>query len=127
MPILIRIDPLMRLVFTTAIGEINENDFQAAVVRLPHESGFDPAFSHIIDFSGVTAAHISTEFVKNLARQPSLFSPTAVQVVVAPQSHIFGLARMAQILREQRFSRVEVVQSLNEAYEILGLKGLTDR
>lgn len=123
MPILIRIDGFRRLVFSTFLGEINESDFKTAVAQLPHEPGFDPTFSHIIDFSGVTAANVSTEFVKNLARQQSVFSLAVVQVIVAPQSYIFGLARIAQILREQQFRRVEVVQSLGEAYEILGLKG----
>ncbi len=119
---MVQIDPSVKLVFSSFIGKISEDEFRLAVSHLPLERGFDPAFSHIIDFSGITVANISTGFVKDLARQHSLFSRNAVQIIVAPQTHIFGLARMAQILRGEQFGRLEVVHSLDEAYEILGIE-----
>lgn len=122
MPIIIAIDVSRGVVFSTFVGEIHEAEFRNEIEKLSTQPGFNPAFSHIIDFSQVTAANVSTEFVKSLARGPSLFHPNARQVIVAPQTHIFGLARMAQILRGQQSVHVEVVQSLQKAYELLGLE-----
>ena len=127
MPIVVQIDPAVKVIVSTFTGEINENDFRTAVAELPKRSGFDPTFSHIIDFSGVTAANISSEFVRNFARGPSAFSLNAAQIVVAPQNHIFGLVRMAQILRAPESGVFEVVHSLAEAWEILPINHPIDR
>ncbi len=121
MPVVIQIDRSARLISSTFNGEISENDLRAAITQLSREPGFDPAFSHIIDFTHVIMARVSTEFVRSLVRQESLFDLSATQVVVAPQKYIFGLARMAEILRGHQLRTVKVVQSLAEAYESLGI------
>lgn len=122
MPITVEIDRTARVIFSTFAGEITEADFRSAVEAMSTWPGFDPAFSHIIDFSNVTAANISSEFVRGLARRPSIFSREARQVIVAPQDYVFGMARMAQMLREQQRPHVEVVRSLNAACELLGIQ-----
>lgn len=119
MPIAVQIDRSAGMIFSTFSGEINEQDFRTAIEELPKQHGFDPTFAHIIDCSKVSASKISTAFFKNLAHRPSLFSCDAVQVVVAPQDYIFGLARMVQIVREQKLSNIQVVRSLDEAFAIL--------
>lgn len=119
MPIAVQIDRTAGMIFSTLSGEINEHDFRAAIEELPKQHGFNPAFAHIIDCSKVTASKIPTAFFRDLAHRPSLFSCDAVQVVVAPQDYIFGLARMVQILREQRLSNIQVVRTLDEALEML--------
>lgn len=121
MPIKVQIDRSARLISSIFSGEISEDDLRAAIVQLPQEPGFDPSFAHIIDFTNVSATKISTEFVRSLAHQQSLFHLNVTQVVVAPQSYIFGLARMAEIVRGHQFRTVKVVQSLAEAYETLGI------
>jgi hypothetical protein len=122
MPVTVAIDSSQRVIVSTYVGEVAEDEFRNAIKELPMQPGFDPAFSHIIDFSQLTVANVSTEFVKHVARSPSLFTQEARQVIVAPQTHIFGLARMAQILRGQQSTNIEVVQSLKKAYEILGIE-----
>jgi hypothetical protein len=122
MPVTVEIDRAAKVIFSTFQGEINEVDFRSAVGAMSTQPGFDPTFSHIVDFSNVTAANVSAEFVRNLAQRPPIFSREARQVIVAPQDHVFGLARMAQILREQRLPHVEVVRSLTAACELLGIE-----
>jgi len=91
-------------------------------VELASRPDFDPAFSHIIDFRGVTAANISAEFLRSFAEETPLFHREAKQIAVAPQPHIFGLARMTQILREGLLPNIEVVRTIEEAYKLLGLE-----
>jgi hypothetical protein len=43
-------------------------------------------------------------------------------VVVAPQDHIFGLARMAEALAEKTKPNAVVVRTMDEARKILRLK-----
>jgi hypothetical protein len=122
MPVIIEINTAAKLVRSIFTGEMTEGDFLSAVAQLSTEPGFDPDFTHIIDFSAVTAANVSTAFVTSFAREKPLFNRTARQVVVAPQNSIFGLARMVQMLREQQLPNIDVVRSLPEAYEILGIE-----
>jgi hypothetical protein len=122
MPVTIQIDRAAKIIFSTFQGEISEADFRSAVEAMPTQPGFDSTFSHIIDLSSVTALKVSADFVRGMAQQPSVFTREARQIVVAPQDHVFGLARMAQILGEQERPHVAVVRSLTAACEILGIQ-----
>jgi hypothetical protein len=70
----------------------------------------------------VTSASVSTNFIRVLAQERPLFDREARQIIVAPQAHIFALARMAQILRERQLPNIQVVRSLHEACAILGIE-----
>src|SRR5215470_10012839 len=111
MSLTVEINTAAKNVYSKFAGVINESDVQSVLVRLAQLPDFNPTFSHIIDFSGVTAANVSINFVKVLAQEEPLFDRGAKQVVVAPQSHIFALARMAQILRERQLPNIQVVRS----------------
>jgi hypothetical protein len=124
MPLTIEIDTTARIVHSQFTGGIDESEVHAVVSHLAQRPEFDPAFSHIIDFSGVTSADVSTNFIKVLAQERPLFDRDARQIVVAPQAHIFALARMAQILREGQLPNIQVVRSLHEACAILGIERL---
>ena len=122
MPATIQIDPSARLVISTFTDEISEADVESVRHSLVNDPRFDPAFSHIIDFSKVTEVRVSSEFIRAFAKREPLFSVQAKQVVVAVQDFIFGLARMAQILREGQLPNVEVVRSLPEAYQAIATR-----
>jgi hypothetical protein len=124
MPLTIEINTSARTVCSRFTGAINESDVHAVVEHLAQRPEFDPTFSHIIDFSRVTAANVSTNFIKFLAQEKPLFDRNAKQIVVAPQAHIFALARMAQILRERQLPNIQVVRSTHEAWAILGIERL---
>lgn len=121
MPVTVKIDTSARTVFSSFVGVINEAEVRSVTVELAKRPDFDPAFSHIVDFSGVTAANVSTNFVRAFAREKPLFSRDAKQIIVATQPHFFALSRMLQILRETQLPNIEVVRSLREAYILLGL------
>ena len=122
MPVTFEIKPSLRTIFSRFHGVATEDDLISEAIELSQHADFNPAFSHIIDFSAATSTTLSPAFLRSFAQEKSLFSRDAKQVVVAPQPHIFGLARMVQMLREARSPNIEVVRSMNEAHALLGIQ-----
>jgi len=81
---------------------------------------FDPSFSEIVDFSAVTGGRVSTFAVHTLAQRNSIYDRSSKHIVVAPQAHVFGLTRMYQAYAHETRPNLEVVRTLEEAYERLG-------
>jgi hypothetical protein len=111
-----------RLIISTFSGEINDADLLGSTSLIRSHPDFDPSFSDIVDFSGVTAGHISTSTVQNLSGSASIFNPTSMHVVIAPHDLVFGLARMAQVFAEKTKPNIVVVRTIEEAREFLRLK-----
>jgi hypothetical protein len=122
MSVHVDIDTNRKLVIVTYTGEISEAEaFGAARLERSHPD-FDSSFSEICDLSGVTGDVVSSFAVEQLARRQSIFSRTSRHVVVAPQPHVFGRARMAEVYAEELKPHVIVVRTVNEAYKVLGLE-----
>jgi hypothetical protein len=115
------IDVNQRLVVHIFSGELSDADILELPSIVRSHPDFDPSFSEILDFSGITAGTVSTNGLVSLARRESSFSPTSIHVVIAPQDHIFGLARMAEVLAGRTRPQVVVVRTMDEARRILGL------
>jgi len=82
------------------------------------------ASAGIVDFSSVTEFAVSSEILRQLARQKSAL-PNATRrprVVVAPQTHAFGLFRMFQIVGEDTRPLLQVVHTMDEALAALGVQ-----
>jgi hypothetical protein len=115
------IDVNQRLVVHIFSGELSDADILELPSIVRSHPDFDPSFSEILDFSGITAGTVSTNGLVSLARRESSFRPTSIHVVIAPQDHIFGLARMAEVLAGRTRPQVVVVRTMDEARRILGL------
>jgi hypothetical protein len=78
--------------------------------------------AEIIDCSGVTEFAIASDRIRQLARQ-QLNSDAAQRhrVIIVPETHAFGLARMYQIVAEQKRPLVTVVRSMDEALAALNI------
>jgi hypothetical protein len=81
-----------------------------------------PGCRAITDFSGVTAFDVSSEVIRELAYQPTHGDEQAVVVIVASQDLVFGLGRMFSMLTEKVRPNRHVVRTIEEAYELLGIK-----
>jgi hypothetical protein len=77
--------------------------------------------SGITDLSGVEELGVSADFVWKLAAKPPMIPDGMVRIAVAPRPGLYGMGRMFQMLRENRNSSLEVVRSLQEAFNLLGL------
>jgi hypothetical protein len=60
--------------------------------------------------------------VRNYARLNPSVPMGRPHVVVGTEPHIYGLARVFQMCREYRFGEFQVVHTLKEAYEIVGVR-----
>jgi hypothetical protein len=79
--------------------------------------------SAITDFSDVTTIEVSTDAIARLARSaPIMTDAAAPRFVVASSAHIFGMARMFQLIGEKSRAALRVVRTLDEAYAALGVK-----
>lgn len=77
----------------------------------------------IVDLGGVTSFEVSNQMVHNLAALPPAFPEVdRLRVIVAHPGHIFGLARMFQILGERTRPMLQVVHTMEEAFVVLGVK-----
>jgi hypothetical protein len=84
---------------------------------------YSPASFSIVDFSAVTEFAVSSAFIQYLANQrPALADARSLSFIVAPQSHVFGLCRMFQILGEGKLPLLEIVHTLDEAFIAMGIK-----
>jgi hypothetical protein len=108
-----------QVVISTFTGEINDADLLSVHPLIRSHPDFDPDFSEILDFSGVTAANLSTAAIQHASQRPSNFNPTSKHIVVAPQDFLFGLARMSQVLAESTRPNGAVVRTIEEARKLL--------
>lgn len=78
----------------------------------------------IVDFSTVTEFALSSNLLRQLANQePCVPDATSrPRVIIAPQAHVFGLARMFQIMGETTRPLLNVVHTLDEAFAALGVQ-----
>ena len=121
MSVNVTIDARQKVVLVTLTGEIKDADLIEIPAATKAHPEFDPSFSEIVDFSAVTGGKVSTFAVQTLAQRTSIYNRTSKHVVIAPQAHGFGLTRMYQVYAQETRPNMDVVHTLEEAYESLGL------
>jgi hypothetical protein len=80
--------------------------------------------SSISDFTGVTSFDVTSEAVRILASLPPLVPDDYHRIVVAPHDVVYGMVRVFAAFGSKTRNQVEIVRSLDEALEILGLASL---
>lgn len=121
MPAVVKIDRQRKLVCSTFYGEVNDEELLRHRLAIAADPDFDPDFSEIVDFSGVTLPAISESTLAAMAGLKSVFSESVPHVVVAPADLPFQLARRYQGLARATRPNLFVVRSLQEAYKLLGV------
>ena len=79
----------------------------------------NPPCRGIWNFSDVTQFEVSTDTIQGLARSSPIILSGHMRVIVAPQDHLYGMARMFQILGQETRSDLHVVRTMDEAYRLL--------
>ena len=79
-------------------------------------------YAAIYDLSATKNTTIPTDMVKSLARRRPSIPVGRPHVVVGKSPVIYGLARIFQKCRESQGEVFEVVHSLEEAYDIVGVR-----
>jgi hypothetical protein len=83
------------------------------------------ACSYIVDYSQATEILLSAEAVRRLARKKPILHPQCFQVNVAPQSEMHKLARMYQIVSTRTRPTFQVVRTMEEALNLIGVASAT--
>jgi len=78
-----------------------------------------PPCRAIVDVSGVTAFEVSSSAIRRLVEAAPAFPIESMRIYVAPQAHVFGMARMFQILGENTRPNLHIVHTMDEAYRLL--------
>jgi hypothetical protein len=119
MDYVVDLDPthrVLRITVTTTVTDEVFSDLYRSVARLASEG--DP-YAAILDFSQTVDSPVSSETLRYLAAIRPAIPAGRPRVVVAPQPVIFGLSRMLALHRDSMGVEVQVVQSIDEAYESL--------
>lgn len=81
-----------------------------------------PPCRGILDFSRVTEFEVSSDAIRQVAASPAVLPAGYMRVLVIPQIFIYGLARMFQILGEKSRPELQVVRTMEEACQLLGVE-----
>lgn len=119
MPVVLKIDPHRKVVHSAFYGRITDEDLLGQRTRIATDPDFNPEFSDIVDFSDVTDPAITESAIAELAANPTLFSSSAVHIVIAPAGVMFRLGSKFKDLAQSSRPNFYVVQTRAEAYGLL--------
>src|SRR5258708_5556192 len=119
MPVVLKIDPHRRVVHSAFYGKITDAELLGHRQRIASDPDFNPEFADIVDFSDVTDPAITESAIAALAANPSLFSSSAVHIVIAPAAVVFRLGTKFKDLAQSSRSNFYVVKTRAEAYQLL--------
>jgi hypothetical protein len=110
---------VLRITVSTALTDGVAREIYRTVARLASRGG---PYAAITDFSQVVDFPISADTIRDLAATaPPNTAGGRRSVMVAQQPALFGLARMFELHRDSIGVEVQVVHSMDEAYDLLNV------
>jgi len=107
---------ILRLTITGRLTDAVLLDVYATAARYVASH---PPCRGITDSSGVTEFEVSSSAIRDLAQTAPAFPTGYMRIVVAPKDHVYGMARMFQIVGADTRSDLHVVRTMDEAYRLL--------
>jgi hypothetical protein len=107
---------VLRITVTTAVTDEVFRDIYQAVARLASQGG---PYAALFDFSQVVDYPVSSDTIRAVAAARPAIPGEKPRVVVAPRPAQYGLSRMYEMCRDSMGVQIQVVQSMDEAYELL--------
>jgi hypothetical protein len=104
MPAEYRIDLENRRVWSKATGLLVYADLTGHMNRLAKDPQFDPSFTQLLDFRGISSFDVTTEEIISLT-EIRIFSPDSKRAFVMMPGVQFGLARMYESYRVTKGDR----------------------
>ncbi|HKV92605.1 MAG TPA: hypothetical protein VJW20_08670 [Candidatus Angelobacter sp.] len=119
MPVVLKIDLHRRIVYSAFYGKITDAEVAGHRSAIASDPDFNSAFNEIVDFSAVIDASLSEKTMAAMAANPSLFSKSALHIVVAPSDKLFQIASKFKDFAQSTRPNLFVVRSRDEAYKLL--------
>lgn len=117
MCITFRIDTGLGVIFTTCKESVTDPEALHYLRAVAQHPDYNPTFKHLIDCAQIGTFEISADLTRSVS-QKKLFSSRSRCAIVAPQDHIYGMARMFEL---QHAGSVQVFRDLLSAEKWLGL------
>ncbi len=124
MPISYRIDRKRRLVLTTAIGTLTDEELVSHKRALIADPEFGPGMRELSDVRAIEGLTVTPDGVRKMAaldREHTERLGDYWLAIVAPADATFGTARMYQMLTESNLEHIGVFRGLEEARVWLGV------
>jgi hypothetical protein len=125
MPVVLKVDRQRRVVYSTFYGKITDAELLSHGRAIASDPDFNPRFSEIVDFTGVTDAAISETTLAAMAANPSIFSNSVLHIVVAPDDSMFELVNKYKAFAQSSRPNLFVVRTRAEAYRLLPIEPRT--
>jgi len=119
----IDLDPTHGVIRLTVLEEmVSLECAQDVYKQLSQVASKGGPYAAIYDLSMAKHTTIPTDRVRLFAKRLPPLTMKRKHVVVGKETHIFGLARLFQICSDNVGKEFEVVHTLEEAYEIVGVR-----
>ena len=109
------IDPAQRVVTLGISGDLDDDGLLALAAELRRDPEVNPDFAFLIDLREASGRAVTTDGVRALIAQPLVLSPDSRRAVVVPSDLGFGMARMYEMLREDRGGAARAFRDFDEA------------
>jgi hypothetical protein len=100
---------------------ITDPIFRACYAETPRRAQGRDVKAALMDLSDVERYDVSAAAMRDVARLAPLFPDPLPRWIIAPQDHIFGMARMFQMTSSSGREMLHIVRSMVEAYAALGV------
>jgi hypothetical protein len=115
------LDPMHKVlrvtVMRTVVNDEASREIYRTVARIAAAGG---PYALILDLSQVVDYPVSSDCIRELAASGPAVPGGRSEVIAASRPVVYGVARMAELLRDSMgWQQLEVVQSMDEAYELL--------
>ena len=120
MDYVVELDPRHRVLRATFGPVLTDEILERAYLEVREMTSTMGPVRGVADFSSVTEFQVSPEMVRKLAQNSPALPEGSLRIVVAPTPVIFGMSRLFQITRDGMQGTLHVVQTLEEAYSVLG-------
>ena len=120
MPIDYRVNHELHVVFGRAYGIVSGEDLIKFARNLSDDSTFDIGFSFLFDMQAVGNLTMSSDFIRRFANV-RVFDEKSRRAIVAPNSLVFGMARMYQAYRDSPPEVLSIFRTKREACDWLGI------
>ncbi len=109
------IDPGHRVVTLAVSGDLDDDGLLALAAELRKDPEVTPDFAFLIDLREASGQTVTSKGVRALIAQPLVLSPESRRAVVVPSDLGYGMARMYEMLREDRGGSARAFRDLDEA------------
>lgn len=116
MPVDIKLDLKNKIVYSKGTGKITNADIVEYPEKLKTFPDFTPDFHHLFDLKEVEEIKVKTKMIYEVI-QISIFSPTSKRAIIAHSSNYFNILRMYELINDPRKKRVQIFQTVKEAYK----------